>query len=382
MRPESKATKAHVLRTFRYPLCPNRTEVTVLESWLTACQSLYNGALQHRRDAWRTQRVFVTRVDQQKELTALRAADPEWAAIPVWVARSALARLDHAFRFFFRRVKLGKVSGFPRFRSRERYNSFDLGSNPTRVDGDRVHLPKLGPVKFHKYREFRGKVRFIRIGRSSRGWYIAFVCDIGDTPAKVPARSTIGVDVGLEAFATLSNGERVENPRFFRASEELIARHQRSFARKRRGSNSRKAAKRLVARVHEHVRNQRLDFARKLACALFSRFDLVAHEDLTISRMVHGNLGKSIHDAAWGQFLRALQSKAEGAGKWCVPVDPRGTSQECAGCGAVVKKALDERQHRCPSCGFVAHRDHAAAQVILGRGLRQGQLTEAFGTSH
>ncbi len=184
--------------------------------------------------------------------------------------------------------------------------------------------------------------------------------------------------MGLEAFATLSNGERVENPRFFRASEELLARRQQSLARKRRGSISRQAAKRLVARTHERVRNQRLDFARKLACVLFERFDLVAHEDLTISHMVRGNLGKSIHDAAWGQFLRALSCKAESAGKWCVPVDPRGTSQRCSSCGAVVKKALDERQHCCPSCGFVTHRDHNAALNIIALGLSAGQLTEAF----
>lgn len=120
-------------------------------------------------------------------------------------------------------------------------------------------------------------------------------------------------------------------------------------------------------------------FARKLACALFARFDLIAHEDLRIARMVHGNLAKSIHDAAWGQFLGALQSKAESAGKWCVPVDPRGTSQACAACGAVAKKELPEREHRC-DCGFIAHRDVNAAQNILARGLRVGLLTEARGS--
>jgi putative transposase len=186
----------------------------------------------------------------------------------------------------------------------------------------------------------------------------------------------VGVDVGLEAFATLSTGERVENPRYGREAQEVLARRQRSLAKKKRGSSSRKEAKRLVARAYERIRNQRLDHARKLACTIFSRFDLVAHEDLQIARMVRGNMAKSIHDAAWGQFLRALQSKAEGAGKWCVPVDPRGTSQACAACGAVAKKELSERVHRC-DCGFVAHRDHNAALNVLARGSRVGQLTEA-----
>jgi len=365
-----------VIRTFRYPLRPTRAQDTALEVWRVACQQLYNAALEERRDAWRKQRVSLSRVDQQKELTQLRAADPEWESVPVWVARSALARLDCAFKSFFRRVKTGQAPGFPRFRSRDRYDSFDLGSNLPRVEGDRVLLPKLGPVKFHKYREMRGAVKLVRLGRTARGWYVSFVCDVGAAPEKVAVRSTVGIDVGLEAFATLSNGERVENPRFGRSGHEELARRHRSLARKRRGSMSRERAKLLVARAHEHVRNQRTDFARKLACALFSRFDLVAHEDLQIARMVHGSLGKSIHDAAWGQFLVALQSKAENAGKWCVPVDPRGTSQTCPQCGAVAKKTLDERKHEC-SCGFSAHRDHAAALVILGRGLRPVQLTKA-----
>lgn len=291
------------------------------------------------------------------------------------IERSAINRVDRAFQSFFQRVKAGQAPGFPRFRSRDRYDTFDLGSNLPRIEGDRVHLPKLGPVRFHKYRELRGAVRHVSVSRTSRGWSISFTCDLGAAPPKAAVRSAVGVDVGLEAFATLSTGERVENPRYGREAQEVLARRQQSLARKRRGSNSRKEAKRLVARAHERIRNQRLDHARKLACILFSRFDLVAHEDLQVARMVRGNLAKSIYDAAWGQFLRALQSKAEGAGKWCVPVDPRGTSQSCAACGAVERKELSEREHRC-DCGFVAHRDHNAALNVLARGSRAGLLTE------
>ena len=367
-----------MIRTFNYPLRPTKAQEATLDAWRVACQQLYNAALEERRDAWRKQRVTVTLYEQQGELTQLRAADPEWASIPTWVARSALSRLDRAFRAFFRRVKTGQTPGFPRFRSRDRYDTFDFGSNPVRIEGDRALLPKIGLVKFHKYREIRGTVRHVSISRTVRGWAISFVCDVGAAPEKVAVRSAAGIDVGLEAFATLSNGERVENPRFFRIGQDVLARRQQSLARKRRGSNSRAAAKRLVARAHERVRHQRLDFARKFACALYARFDLIAHEDLQISRMVHGNLAKSINDAAWGTFLHALQSKAENAGKWCVPVDPRGTSQTCPQCGTVAKKTLDERKHEC-SCGFSAHRDHAAALCILGRGLRPAPSAEAAG---
>jgi putative transposase len=334
--------------------------------------------LEERRDAWRKQRVSISLYDQQKELTELRATDSEWNALPVWVARSALARVDRAFKAFFRRVKAHQTPGFPRFRPRERYDTFDLGSNPPRCEGDRVLLPKLGLVKFNKYRELRGEVQHVSISRTARGWAISFICNVGEAPTKPVSTKPIGIDVGLEAFATLSTGERIENPRFFRASSGVLARRQQSLAKKQRGSMSRKVAKALVVRAHEHIQNQRLDFARKLAVALFSRFDLVIHEDLAISRMVRGNLAKSIHDVGWGIFLRCLALRAENAGRHVIAVDPKFTSQACAACGTVAKKTLDERQHVCSSCGFSAHRDHNAALIILGRGLRLGQLTEVL----
>lgn len=369
-----------MLRAFRYPLRPTKDQAATLDSWLVACCSLYNAALEQRRDAWRKQRVSIGLYDQQTQLTELRQADPSWSDIPARVERSALARLDRAFKAFFRRVARGESPGFPRFRSIDRYDSLDLGCRLPRIDGDRVRLPALGWVKFHKYREMRGELRHVSISRAATGdWTISFVRDLGEAPRKsaAPPDRCIGIDLGLEAFATLSNGERVANPRFFRAGADTLARRQQSLSRKRRGSSSRKRASVLVARAHAHIRNQRLDFARKLACTLFSRFDLIAHEDLAISRMVHGTLAKSIYDAAWGVFLRCLALKAEGAGKHVIAVDPRGTSQTCPQCGTVAEKTLKERQHACSSCGFTAHRDHAAALCVLGRGLRPGQLTEA-----
>ena len=364
-----------VIRSLRYPLRPTKTQEGVLNGWLGQCQELYNAALEQRRDAWRRQRISVTKYDQYKQLTELRAADPDWAAVPALVQRSALERLDRAFRAFFRRVKAGGAPGYPRFRSRDLYDSFVVPFGDARIDGDRVILPKLGAVRFHKYRELRGTPKEVRVHRGARGWSVSIVCDLGAAPPKVAVRNAVGIDVGLEAFATLSNGERVDNPRFGRSAAAQLADRQRRLARKRRGSNGRCEAKRLVARAHERIRNQRLDFARKLACVLFSRFELIAYEDLTISRMVHGNLAKSIHDAAWGVFLQCLVDKAESASRHAIAVDPRGTSQACSRCGNVVKKDLSEREHAC-ECGLVLHRDENAARNVLARGLRVGSLTE------
>jgi putative transposase len=226
----------------------------------------------------------------------------------------------------------------------------------------RIQIPKLGLVKFHEYRDIKGTPLDARIRKDSRGWFVSIVCDLGEAPAKIKPVTHTGIDVGLTHFATLASGRPVENPRFFRKSEELLAARQRILSLKEKGSSSRKRAKALVARAHDHIRNQRLDFVRKLVVALFSVYDYISYEDLKIRNMVHGNLAKSIYDAAWGLFIPALNCKAEEAGKWAVGNDPRGTSQGCSRCGkvSVIKKTLADRVHHC-SCGPPLDRDHNAA---------------------
>lgn len=366
-----------MLRTFRYPLLENKAQREVLEGWRRACQQLYNGALQERRDAWKLQRVSINYNRQTRELAELRGEAPDWHAVPSNVLRSALHRVDRAFKAFFRRVKAGEKPGYPRFRAVDRYDSIGIGR--VRVDGDRVMVPKLGSVRFKLYRPLRGVIRNVELKLTPKGWFVCFSCDLGAAPAKVPVeqakRNAVGIDVGLEAFATLSDGTRIDNPRYFRKAEATLARRQQALAKKRRGSNSRRRAKKLVARAHYRIRNQRLDFARKLACDLYSKFDLICIEDLSISRMVHGILAKSIHDAAWGMFAHALTCKAEEAGKWDVAINPRGTSQICSGCGAVVHKDLSVRVHYCDRCGLRLHRDHNSAINICALGMSAVDLT-------
>ena len=371
-----------MFRAFNYPLLPNQVQEATLVGWLNRCCELYNASLQERRDAWQRQGVSVGRYDQFKELTALRAADPDWKAVPMWIARSAVTRIDRAFAGFFARVSRGQKPGYPRFRSHRRYDSFDLGSNRPRIEGNRVYLPKLGPVKFHKYREMRGEVRSVSVRRKpSGGWCVSFVCDLGAPPTKVTPTSAVGIDVGLEAFATFSTGERVPNPRYFARGEETLARRQRILSNRVRGSKSRERQRRLVAKTHEHIRNQRLNFARHFACYLFARWDAVFYEDLDIAPMVSGDvvrpyLAKPIYDASWRIAIRAIQCKAEGAGKLGHACDPRWTSILCSGCGEPNPKSLSNREHLCDKCGLRIHRDHNSGRNILARGLRAVELTE------
>jgi putative transposase len=334
----------------------------ILLHWLLYRCRLYNAALEHRIGAWKKARFSVGYNAQTGELTELRRSDPEAAAIPVIVLRSALRRLAQAYEAFYRRCSTGGKPGFPRFRARQRYNSFAIGR--PRVEANRVYVPKIGPIRFHLYRPLRGSIREVTVRRHCGRWFVCFSCDLGDAPPKVQVHRATGIDLGLNSFAVLSDGSAIANPRFFRRAERKLARRQRPLARKRPGSRSRERAKLLVAKAHQHIQQQRLDHGRKLACSLYERYDLVAFEDLRIAQMVRGTLAKSISDAAWGTLLDCLTRKAESAGRHAVAVDPRGTSQSCSACGRTVKKELSERHHDC-LCGLSIGRDHNAARNIL-----------------
>jgi putative transposase len=343
----------------------------VLLGWLSACCDLYNGALQERKTAYARDKTSIGYNAQCESLTDWRDEAPEAAAVPAWVQRSPLKRVDLAFKAFFRRVKAGEKPGYPRWRSKRRYDSFTVPAQGrvVRVDNNRVSLPKLPGLRFHQYRPLKGRILTATVRRDPCGkWWVSFACDLGAAPAKVVPVSMVGIDVGLKSLAVTSDWEVIDNPRHAATAAAKLARAQRILARRKRGSRSRERARVQVARCHRRVANQRLDTARKVAVDVVGRYDVIAHEDLAITRMVHGNLARSIHDAGWGVLLHAIACKAESAGKHVVAVDPRGTSQRCSGCGGLVPKDLATRTHDCSMCGLLMDRDHNAAVNICALG--------------
>jgi len=365
-----------VRRSFKFRLHPNTSQECVLDGWRRQCCSLGNAALEQRIIAWKSQRKSITRFDQTAQLTELRGADPAWAAVPVEVQRSALRRVDLAFQAFFRRCRSGEVPGFPRFRSHRRYDSFALGT--VKVKKDRVHIPKLGHVKMNLHRPITGTIKNAIVRRDACGkWWVTIQCDLGPAPPKVAITSSVGIDLGLEALATLSTGEKIENHRFLRRAEAELADRQRQLARAKKGSRNRERARILVAQSHAKIVNQRLDHARKEAKKIVDRFDLIAHEKLNVRGLARGMFAKSFCDASWGLLLRCLASKAEEAGKHLVPIDPRNTSKLCSRCDEIVDKTLADRTHDCPNCGLMIDRDHNAAINVLARGQRALELEQS-----
>jgi putative transposase len=184
-----------------------------------------------------------------------------------------------------------------------------------------------------------------------------------------------GIDLGIEAFATLSDGTRIFHPGWYRKAERALKTAQRRVSRRKKGSHRRRKAVQLLARAHQTVRRQRRDFHHKTALALVRANDTIYHENLQTANMVKNHhLAKSITDAGWGAFLIILTHKAAYAGRRIMGVNPAYTSQLCSGCGVLVAKGLSVRWHSCPECGTSLHRDHNAAKNIerLGQSLRGG----------
>jgi putative transposase len=354
-----------VRKTYKYKLTPTPEQERELERVLGLCRWLYNTALEQRVIAWQRARVSVSRFQQEAELKDIRADMPEYATIHSHVLQDVLARLDKTYQAFFRRVHRGEKAGFPRYHGRDRWHSFtykEFGNGAT-LDNGFLVLSKIGRIAVRWSRPIAGKPKTVTLSREADGWYVAISC--ADVPLQPlpPTEHETGIDLGIEAFATLSDGTRIFHPGWYRKAERQLKTAQRRVARRKKGSHRRRKAVTLLARAHQKVRRQRQDFHHKTALQLVQTNDTIYHEDLQVRYMVQNHhLAKSIQDAGWSQFLTILSFKAACAGRSVIAANSAFTSQICSGCGVLVQKGLSVRWHSCPECEASLHRDHNAAR--------------------
>ena len=357
-----------MLKTYQYRIYPTTKQRKTFEAILEACQTLYNQALAMRKQAYEKHGESLSYKIQANYLTPLRQESHFWSSIHIDVLQDTLRRLDKAYQAFFRRAKVGQDPGFPRFKGKGRYRSMTFSHLSKQLIRNekkrmaRIVVPKVGHIAIRYHRPLpNGKIKNLTIQRKASGWYVNIAVKVAEVP-EVEVQTTIGIDVGLESFLTTSDGDKVHNPRYFRESERQLGKAQGILSRRKKGSVRYQRQREIVAKIHEHIANQRRDFHYKTAHRLFSQCDEVAVEDLTIRNMVQNrHLAKSISDAGWGSFQSILQSKAANAGKQLTKVDPKHTSQKCSGCEAIAKKSLSVRIHDCPDCGLQLDRDHNAA---------------------
>jgi putative transposase len=214
------------------------------------------------------------------------------------------------------------------------------------------------------------RIKQVQVLIDGRGrWFVTLALE---APAETFARpgagtGEIGIDIGLEKFAALSDGTFIANPRFYLEAQDRLAKGQRAVARRRRGSGRHRKAKAAAARIQAKIAEQRRDFHHQVSSRLVNSYGFIAVEDLNIRGLARGMLAKSVHDAGWAQFISFLKYKAESAGTRLEEVNAAGTSQACPECDATAKKDLSDRVHACP-CGCRMDRDTAASLVILARG--------------
>ncbi|WP_405477251.1 RNA-guided endonuclease InsQ/TnpB family protein [Streptomyces canus] len=396
-----------MIRAYKFLMRPTVRQAQALAEMLRDHCSLYNGALQERRDAWRhPSKTTVKYGMQSAQLKEIRAFDPERQGRWSFSSQQAtLRRLDKAFAAFFRRVKSGATPGYPRFRG---VNWFDTVDFPKDGDGcrwnstphdpvTRVRFQGVGHVKVNQHRPVVGHVKTVSVKREGRKWFVVLSAE-QDQPEPLPATGSVaGIDLGIANFLADSNGGFVPTPRYGRCASERLQAAQQALSRfprckaKDRTANHQRAVDK-VAQLHGKVRRQRLDHAHKTALGLVRAHDFIAHEDLKIRQMskapqprpdndrpgtflpngaaAKAGLNKSIHDAGWGVFLTILHAKAESAGREVIAVDPRNTSRTCPECGHCAKenRPTQEKFH-CVACGHTAHADTVAATNVLRAGL-------------
>lgn len=373
-------------KTFQYRINPTKKQETLLQNTLEQCRRLYNHLLEQRRTSWEEEKKGLSLYDQINTFPVLKARVPELCEVHSQVLQNVAVRIDLAFKAFFRRIKQGVDPGYPRFRGYGRYDSFTFPQSGYRVNDKSVSISKIGKIKTVFHRPIEGCIKTCTIKKTATGkWFVSFSCEVDNAILPV-SESSVGVDAGLMSFITLSDGTKVDNPRFLKTEEKNLAKAQRSLSKQAKGTKKRHKCRKVVARVHERITNKRKDFTHKLSRKLVNLHGTIAIEDLSINDMQKDNfrcINKGIADVAWRNFFNLLEYKAACANRRVVKVSPAYTSQTCSRCGYRQKMPLPNRIFQCPCCSLSLDRDVNAAINIHSLGLQTvgRQAIEAPGFS-
>ena len=388
-----------MIRTVKLKLNPTVVQVALLDQWVRLCCDLYNKLRQQRIDHYEQKKagLDVGKCDfytQSAFLVPFKIENPEYQTVNAQTLQNVAKRLDRTFQNFFRRNKITKTGGFPRFKFWARYKSFTFPcfKNPDclNTESRRIKLPTIGEMKFHKTGQDlpQGKIKTGTVKKLADGYWLFLTVDClpGTKPKPVPTGKAVGLDLGLKAFVTLSTGEVLGNLKSIKASERKLRLVQRDLSHTKKGSKRSHKARLRVQVAHQKLQRSRDLQHHTISRKLINEYDLIAVEDLEIKQMLKvkkasndklsfmppaakRGMRRNIGLSAWGSFVHQLVYKAEDAGKLVIKVDPRGTTQNCSGCSLTVPKDLLVRGHSCPHCGLQIDRDLNAALNVLARGL-------------
>ena len=358
-------------KAFSFRLYPTQEQEKTLASQFGQSRFVYNFFLRKRIDYYATnkgkEKQSLNYHDTAKMLTELKQ-QPD----TIWLKESnsqslqqSLRHLDNAYNNFF-----NHGFKFPNFKKKSRKQSFSIPQNFTvDVETNRLHIPKLMPIKIVLHREIEGQMKSVTISKTPSGkCFASILCEI-EKPIKPKKKgSQIGIDLGLKSFAVISDGERIDSPKYLRKSEKKLKWQQKLLSRKVKGSNGRNNARVKIARIHEKIVNQRNDFLHKLSNRLVRENQSIFAEDLHVKGIMANHcLAKSVSDSGWSEFVRQIKYKSEWNGTYFGQIDrffP--SSKRCVACGWINESlSLKDREWTCQSCSHVVDRDLNAAQNIL-----------------
>jgi putative transposase len=355
-----------------YKAVVNKKQAIAINEAIKTTQFIRNKAIRLWMDAPRE--ANINKVALNNYSTALRKEYKFVEELNSMACQSATERAWFAISRFYDNCKSGKPGkkGYPKFQKDNRsveYKTSGWSLHPTKrritfTDKKGIgEMKLLGKWDIHTYPV--KSIKRVRIVRRADGFYVQFCVDVDVTKEPRTGDGELGIDVGLEYFYSDSNGHHQENPRFLKKAEKAIKHAQRRIYKKEKGKNQRRKARLRYARKHLKVNRQREEHAKRIARNVCKANALVAYEDLTVKNMVRNHcLAKAIHDASWSLFRQWIEYFAVKFDSKAVAVAPHYTSQKCSNCGAVVKKSLSTRTHKC-SCGCELQRDTNAAINIL-----------------
>jgi putative transposase len=349
-------------RTFEYRMRPNTSQGAALFTTLKASRQLYNDALAEWKAHFEATGKYLSFYEQDKLYNKTTYPD-----VPAVVTDQVMKRLHRALATFFKGRKEGRKVGFPRFKPAQRWHSIEFRNGPNALDGCYFKAPRQcgGRIRVNLHRPLQGTFKCARIVKRPSGWYLQCICTVAPQPLPAIERA-IGLDMGITYLVADSEGNRRDNPQAYRTSMRRLAGAQERLSRCQKGSHRRHKAAKRMARMHEHIANQRKDVLHKISRQYVNQYQTIVIEDLQPANMVKNHaLALSISDSGWGILRHYLEYKAAEAGRQVEAVPPHYTSQLCSRCGAYVQKALSVRTHLCPHCGLVVDRDINAAINIL-----------------